>query len=141
MLLIHDLGDRVTMSSDGPRVLLVDDALRFRAQLRAVLEDYGLVVVGEAGTGGEGVELACRLDPEVVMMDLRMPDMDGITATRRLRERLPSARVMVVSAYDDMALKTEAAQAGAFAYLVKGCPIGEVVDAITAAAADRAAHG
>jgi CheY-like chemotaxis protein len=58
MLLIHDLGDRVTMSSDGPRVLLVDDALRFRAQLRAVLEDYGLVVVGEAGTGGEGVELA-----------------------------------------------------------------------------------
>ena len=63
------------------RVLLVDDAARARAQLGELLTDYGLAVVGEAGTGREGVELACRLCPDVVLMDLRLPEMDGITAT------------------------------------------------------------
>jgi DNA-binding NarL/FixJ family response regulator len=120
--------------SSGPRVLLVDDALGFRAQLREVLADYGLVVAGEAGTGAEGVELACRLHPDVVLMDLRMPEMDGITATRVLAERLPSTPVIIVSAYDDPALTSEARRAGAYAYLVKGCPVREILAVVEQAA-------
>jgi DNA-binding NarL/FixJ family response regulator len=124
--------------STGDRaVLLVDDEPRLRTQLRAVLADYGVVVVGEAGTGREGVELAQRLRPEVVLMDLRMPDLDGIAATRLLSESLPSTAVIVLSAYDDPALMSEARQAGACAYLVKGCRASLLVEAIEKAATDR----
>jgi DNA-binding NarL/FixJ family response regulator len=129
------------MPSSGPRVLLVDDALRSRAQLGEVLADYGLVVAGEADTGVDGVELACRLRPDVVLMDLRMPEMDGITATRVLAERLPSTPVIIVSAYDDPALTSEARRAGAYAYLVKGCPVREILAVIEQAAADRETSG
>ena len=126
------------MRSGSPSVLLVDDEPRLRAQLRAVLDDYEVVVVGEAGTGREGVELACRLQPQVVLMDLRMPELDGIAATRLLLARQPSAVVLILSAYDDPALMREARQAGARGYLVKGCRVGELVEAITSAAAAQA---
>ena len=68
-------------------------------------------------------------------MDLRMPELDGIAATRRLAEVLPSTAVIVLSAYDDPALRREARQAGAAAYLVKGCRAGDLVEEITKAAA------
>jgi DNA-binding NarL/FixJ family response regulator len=127
------------VKSGGPSVLLVDDEPRLRAQLRAVLDDHEVVVVGEAGTGREGVELACRLQPQVVLMDLRMPELDGIAATRLLLARQPSAVVLILSAYTDPALMGEARQAGARGYLVKGCRVGELVEAITSAAAAQAA--
>ena len=91
--------------------------------------------MGEAGNGREGIELACRLRPEVVLMDMRMPDPDGIEATRQLSELLPSTAVIVLSAYDDPALMTEARQAGAHAYLAKGGRAGELVEVIEQAAA------
>ena len=119
-------------------MLLVDDEPRLRAQLGEVLADYGVVVLGEAGTGREGVELACRLLPDVVLMDLRMPELDGIAATRELAAALPSTPVIILSAYEDPALMSEARQAGAFAYLVKGCRASDLVDEITRAAAHRA---
>jgi len=119
--------------SGSPSVLLVDDEPRLRAQLRAVLDDHEVVVVGEAGTGREGVELACRLQPQVVLMDLRMSELDGIAATRLLLARQPSAVVLILSAYDDPALMREAR-----GYLVKGCRVGELVEAITSAAAAQA---
>jgi DNA-binding NarL/FixJ family response regulator len=118
-------------------VLLVDDEPRLRGQLGAVLSDYGIQVVGEAGTGREGVELAYRLRPDVVLMDLRMPELDGISATRLLSESLPSTAVIVLSAYDDPALMSEARQAGAYAYLVKGCRASLLVEVIENAAADQ----
>jgi DNA-binding NarL/FixJ family response regulator len=124
--------------SGGPRVLLVDDEPRLRSQLGAVLADYGVEVLGEAGTGREGVELACRLQPDVVLMDLRMPELDGIAATRQLSELLPATVVIMLSAYEDQALRSEAREAGARAYLVKGCPVGQLVEEIEKAAADRA---
>src|SRR5919106_1074009 len=108
-------------SGDGSGVLLVDDEARLRGQVNAMLSDYGITVIGEAGTGREGVELACRLRPGVVLMDLRMPELDGIAATRRLTELLPSTAVILFSAYDDPGLVNEARQAGAHGYLVKGC--------------------
>jgi DNA-binding NarL/FixJ family response regulator len=126
------------LESGRPSVLLVDDEPRLRAQLRAVLGDYDVVVVGEAGTGREGVELALRLRPQVVLMDLRMPELDGIAATRLLLASQPSAVVLILSAYDDPALMHEARQAGARGYLVKGCRAGELVEAITSAAAGQA---
>ena len=125
------------MSARGSGVLLVDDEPRLRAQLHAMLADYGVVVVGEAGTGREGVDLAHRLRPAVVLMDLRMPELDGIAATRLLSRSLPSTAVIVLSAYDDPALMSEARQAGAHAYLVKGCRASLLVEAIEQAAADR----
>lgn len=125
----------------GPRVLLVDDEPRFRAQLREVLTDYGIVVVAEAGTGHQAVELAGRLRPDVVLMDLRMPEMDGITATRLLAEALPSCPVIIISAYDDPALTEEARRAGAYSYLVKGCPARLIADVIEKAAAEEGWRG
>jgi DNA-binding NarL/FixJ family response regulator len=126
------------MRSGAPRVLLVDDEPRLRAQLGAVLVDYGVVVLGEAGTGREGVELACRLRPDVVLMDLRMPELDGIAATRQLSQVLPSAAVIMLSAYEDQALRSEAREAGAYAYLIKGVAVSQLVEAIENAAAHRA---
>ena len=122
------------MGGRGPSVVLVDDEPRLRAQLGAMLADYGVEVLGEAGTGREGVELACRLRPDVVLMDMRMPELDGIEATRQLSELLPSTAVIVLSAYDDPALVSEAHRAGAHAYLVKGCRAGELVEVIEQAA-------
>jgi DNA-binding NarL/FixJ family response regulator len=118
----------------GPGVVLVDDEPRLRAQLGAALADYGVVVLGEARDGREGVELACRLRPDVVLMDLRMPELDGIAATRELSRRLPSTPVIVLSAYEDPALVREAHQAGAHHYLVKGCPLSLLVEEIVKAA-------
>ncbi len=126
------------MRSGDPRVLLVDDEPRLRAQLGAVLADYGVVILGEAGTGREGVELACRLHPDVVLMDLRMPELDGIAATRQLSELLPSTAVIMLSAYQDPALMSEAREAGAYTYLIKGCPVSQLVEVIEQAAAGRA---
>jgi DNA-binding NarL/FixJ family response regulator len=126
------------MRSGAPRVLLVDDEPRLRAQLGAVLVDYGVVVLGEAGTGREGVELACRLRPDVVLMDLRMPELDGIAATRQLSQVLPSAAVIMLSAYEDQALRSEAREAGAYAYLIKGVAVSQLVEVIENAAAHRA---
>ena len=125
------------VSSGEPAVVLVDDEPRLRGRLGALLGDYGIAVVGEAGNGREGVELACRLRPDVVLMDMRMPELDGIEATRQLSELLPSTAVIVLSAYDDPALVGEAQRAGAHAYLVKGCRAGELVEVIEQAAAGR----
>jgi DNA-binding NarL/FixJ family response regulator len=129
------------VKSASPSVLLVDDEPRLRAQLRAVLDDYGIVVVGEAGNGREGVELALRLQPQVVLMDLRMPELDGIAATRLLLASRPSAVVLILSAYDDPALMHEARQAGASGYLVKGCRASELAEAITSATASSLEAG
>jgi NarL family two-component system response regulator LiaR len=96
------------------------------------------VILGEADTGREGVELACRLQPDVVLMDLRMPELDGIAATRQVSELLPSTAVVLLSAYEDPALMSEAREAGAYAYLIKGCRVSQLVEVIENAAAGRA---
>jgi DNA-binding NarL/FixJ family response regulator len=85
-------------------------------------------VVGEAGDGGEGVDLAIRLHRDVVLMDLRMPVMGGLEATKRIKESLPSTQVVILTAYEDPALKDGAREVDVCAYLVKGCPPSLVSD-------------
>jgi len=106
--------------STGSRVLLVDDSDSIRTQLRHLLEESGLTVVGEGGHGAEGVMLARELRPDVVVMDVRMPILDGIAATGYITRELPDTRVIVFSAFDDQELADAARAAGASRFLTKG---------------------
>jgi len=117
------------------RVLLVDDQALFREGLRTLLGmQPELVVVGEAANGQEALQLAARLDPQVVLMDLRMPVLDGVTATRRLHEAQPDCRVIVLTTFDDDEYVFEGLRAGAVGYLLKDVPSEKLVEAIRAAA-------
>lgn len=122
----------------GPTVLLVEDHVRERRLLRELLEDRGIPVVGEAGNGQEGVELARRLEPDVVLMDLRMPVMNGMDATRQVVSYVPRSQVLILTMYDDPALDRSAIELGAYAYLVKGCSTEFLVQVIMQAARYKA---
>lgn len=102
------------------RVLLADDDPLVREALRDLLEGYGFEVVGEAGSGLEAVRLADERAPEVVLMDVRMPEMDGIRATGEIRRAHPEIQVVMLSAYDEAGFEREAEQIGALCYLIKG---------------------
>lgn len=116
------------------RVLLVDDHRLVREGLRRTLEEAGYEVVGEARDGVEGLELAEQLRPHVVLMDVSMPVLDGLTATRRLRTRAPDSRVVVLTMHADAELVERAKAAGAAGYLIKDASSDEVVDAVRRAA-------
>jgi NarL family two-component system response regulator LiaR len=121
------------------RVLIVDDHAVVREGLRAFLElQDGIEVVGDAADGMEGVAAAERLRPDVVLMDLVMPGLDGLSALRVLRERLPDARTIVLTSFigDDKLLP--ALRAGAAGYVLKNAPPSEVVRAVRAADAGEA---
>lgn len=111
-------------------VLLVDDHRLVREGLRRTLEDAGLEVLGEARDGVEAVELAARLRPDVVLMDVSMPVLDGLAATRRMRSRVPDSRVVILTMHADRELVERARAAGATGYLVKDASGDEVVTAI-----------
>jgi signal transduction histidine kinase len=111
------------MSGVRPRVLLVDDVADLRFLLRVVLEADGLFeVVGEAGDGETAVDLCERTDPDVVLLDLSMPTMDGLEALPRLRALAPTAKIMVLSAFERGRIGPSAADLGADAYVEKGSP-------------------
>jgi DNA-binding NarL/FixJ family response regulator len=101
------------------KILIADDHALFRDSLRSLLEAHGLEVVGEARNGREAVELARKLKPEVVLMDLSMPEMDGLAATRLLSADLPEVKVVVLTASDEDAKLFEAIKSGAQGYLLK----------------------
>jgi DNA-binding NarL/FixJ family response regulator len=128
----------VTARLDEPiepvRVLVVDDVAEIRDNLAQLLGQLGLVVVGSAADGVEAVELVATTDPQVVVMDLRMPRMDGVEATRKILAKHPDVAVLMLSAYGDESLVIDALMAGARGYLLKGAPASELADAITAAA-------
>ena len=90
------------LMNDPIRILLVDDQRLMREGLRILLElESDLEIVGEAQDGGAGLEAYEKLQPDVVLMDVRMPGMDGVEATWRLRERWPDARVIILTTFDD----------------------------------------
>jgi len=123
----------------GPRVLLVDDDEENLALLREVLESEGIEVVGEAANAGEGLQLAAVRRPEVVLMDLRMPGMDALEATRRIRMLEPAPEVIILTAYEGL-VREPAETSGAFAYMLKGCSLRFMRDMIFQAAR-RAVEG
>jgi DNA-binding NarL/FixJ family response regulator len=117
------------------RVLVVDDHPVVRGGLVGWLDAQpDLTVVGEAGDGREALALVAALDPDVVLMDLRMPRMDGVTATERLAATHPGVRVLVLTTYDTDADIVRAVAAGATGYLLKDAPLPQLADAVRAAA-------
>ncbi|MBN1955552.1 MAG: response regulator transcription factor [Anaerolineae bacterium] len=123
------------MSQRVLRVLLVDDQALFREGLRALLSSQpDLHVVGEAGDGEEALRQADRLRPDVVLMDLHMPLLDGVAATKRLRAAQPGCRVIALTTFDDDAYVFDALRAGAVGYLLKDVPSSGLFEAIRAAA-------
>jgi DNA-binding NarL/FixJ family response regulator len=101
-------------------VLLVDDQAPFRMAARAVLRrTEGFELVGEASSGAEAIELASTLEPDLVLMDINMPEMNGVEATRRILEAHPATIVFLCSTYDAADLPKDAATSGAAAYVHK----------------------
>jgi DNA-binding NarL/FixJ family response regulator len=116
------------------RVLLVDDHQLLRQAIRRALEDAGMTVVAEAGDGGEAVRLAGELKPDVVVMDVSMPVLDGVEATRRIHDDLPDLPVVILTMHGDEELRRDAVNAGATGFLTKDVSMQEVVATITQAA-------
>jgi DNA-binding NarL/FixJ family response regulator len=124
------------VTSDSIRVLIVDDHAVVREGLRTFLElQDGIEVVGEAADGGEAIEQAVALAPDVVLMDLVMPRLDGVQAMRALHKRLPGTRVIVLTSFVDDERLMPAVQAGAAGYLLKDVEPAELARAV------RIAHG
>ena len=115
------------------RVLVVDDNPAMRRVLRGLLEDVGMEVAGEAADGLEGVARAELLRPDVVLMDWRMPGLDGLEATAEIRHRLPEIEVVMFSAAESDRMAAIAGQAGASAFVAKGASAQQVCAAVMAA--------
>lgn len=117
------------------RVLLVDDQALFIEGLETLLSVHkDIQVVGVAGNGQEAIELAIKVQPDVALMDVRMPILDGVRATRRLKEALPQCRVIVLTTFDDDEYIFDALRSGAVGYLLKDVGSAQLVEAIRAAA-------
>src|ERR1044071_8641144 len=117
------------------KILLVDDQPLFREGLRTLLSVHpDLEVVGEAGNGAEAIRLARSLLPLVVLMDLQMPVLDGVAATRSLHQELPECRVIVLTTFDDDEMVFDGLRAGAVGYLLKDAPSEKLAEAIRVAA-------
>jgi len=122
-------------------VVVVDDHPMFREGLRFTLERAGIEVLGEAGDGREALALVATTDPDVVVMDLAMPVLDGLAATQRLAASGARARVLVLTLSEEDSSVFAALRAGASGYLVKGVAADQVVSAVTALAAGHAVLG
>jgi DNA-binding NarL/FixJ family response regulator len=117
--------------TEALRVLVVDDHPVFRAGLRALLSiEDGVEVVGEAATGVDSVRMTRDLQPDIVVMDLRMPDLDGVEATRQIVHESPHVAVLVLTMFDDDDSVFAAMRAGARGYVLKGSNQAEVVRAV-----------
>ena len=121
------------------RILLADDQRLMRDGLRILLElEPDLLVVGEAGDGAEAVAAYETLEPDIVLMDIRMPGVDGVEATRRICARWPGARVVILTTFDDDEYIFEGLRAGALGYLLKDVSGAELAEAVRTVAAGGA---
>jgi DNA-binding NarL/FixJ family response regulator len=122
------------VSGDALSVVLVDDDENFRKGIAAVLATYGLSVVGEAGDGDEALRVVAEVAPDVVLMDLAMPRLGGVDATRRLAQLAPASAILILATSSDEREVVQAMIAGACGYVLKGTPPSSLVADIRAAA-------
>jgi NarL family two-component system response regulator LiaR len=127
------------MNASNPiRVMIVDDHSMVRRGLAAFLKVYpDLELVGEARNGQEAVQVCEQVQPDVILMDLIMPEMDGMTATRTIRERYPHVQVIALTSFQEKELVQQALQAGAIGYLLKNVSATDLAEAIRAACVGR----
>jgi DNA-binding NarL/FixJ family response regulator len=116
-------------------IVLADDHQILRESIRKNFESAGEKVIGEASNGEDAVRLADQLRPDVVVMDISMPVLDGVSATRRITDTVPDTRVVVLTMHDDIDRTRKALEAGAVGYLSKGCSFADVLATVRAAAA------
>ncbi|SEC76374.1 DNA-binding response regulator, NarL/FixJ family, contains REC and HTH domains [Amycolatopsis tolypomycina] len=113
------------------RVLVVDDQRLVREGIASLLDiQEGIAVVGTAATGREAIEQTLALGPDVVLMDVRMPEMDGVDAVAVLRRRVPGCRVVMLTTFDDEEYVVQALRAGAAGYLLKDLPAAELAESV-----------
>jgi DNA-binding NarL/FixJ family response regulator len=113
------------------RILLVDDQDLFRQGLAALLDlEEDLTIVAQAGNGQEAIEQASATQPDVILMDMRMPVCDGVTATQAIRQRFPWIRILVLTTFDEDDYIWQSLQAGAAGYLLKSTPSAQLATAI-----------
>lgn len=118
--------------------MIVDDHAMVRTGLATFLEvSDGLDLVGQATSGQEAIELCERFQPDVILMDLVMPKMDGVTATRIIRERWPQVQVIALTSFQEKELVQDALEAGAISYLLKNVSMADLTEAVRAAHAGR----
>ena len=130
-----DLGDMMT----AIRLMLADDHRMLREGLSRSMREQGFDIVGEAGDGAEAVALALTVRPDVILMDVTMPEIDGVEACRQVRAQLPDTKVVMLTMHADQGVLTSAIRAGATGYLVKDCSTEEIASAVRMAAGGETA--
>lgn len=121
------------------RILLADDHQLVRETMRRSMEDEGFEIVGEAVDGEEAVRFAQQLSPDIVLMDVSMPVLDGVEATRMLKQRTPATRIVMLTMHADADVIRRSVEAGAVGYLTKDCTVSDIVDAVRLAHAGETA--
>ncbi|MDH4171822.1 MAG: response regulator transcription factor [Acidimicrobiia bacterium] len=116
------------------RLMIADDHRMLREGLRRSMTEMGFDVVAEARNGAEAVQLAEATRPDVILMDVTMPEMDGVEACRQLRQTLPNTQIVMLTMHADQEILTSAIRAGASGYLVKDCSTDEIASAVEMAA-------
>jgi two-component system nitrate/nitrite response regulator NarL len=122
-------------------VVVVDDDERLRSELRAALQAAGLTVIAEADNGRDAIDLAVHFRPDVMIMDIVMANIDGLSATREIVARAPSVRILLLTASDDVELGMVGLRAGAAGHQVKGVPATQIVEAVARMAAGEPVAG